>query len=134
MVGCKTYIHVFRTTNCAPVSFPPPVPVETGARFVRNTYNLFLKLFALADGQTRAPMQHDPIRQAHFGALYTVPEEEEQSPATDPISDAGTALDHRSDLCTARQTRGRGSPARCRCGTNECNTHIGLTCVHPAQG
>ena len=37
-------------------------------------------------------MQHDPIRQAHFGALYTVPEEEEQSPATDPISDAGTGV------------------------------------------
>ena len=37
-------------------------------------------------------MQHDPIREAHFGALYTVPEEEEQSPSTDPISDAGTGV------------------------------------------
>ena len=57
-------------------------------------------------------MQHDPIRQAHFGALYTVPEEEEQSPATDPISDAGTGVaESEQDLLQVIQQDQAAGPA-----------------------
>ena len=56
-------------------------------------------------------MQHDPIRQAHFGALYTVPEEEEQSPATDPISDAGTGVAESEQDLLQDQAAGPVHPA-----------------------
>ena len=79
-------------------------------------------------------MQHAPIRQPHFGALYTVPEEEEEeeaaagsaarSPGTDPgdwrhsFSDAGTGAESKQEAAAGpagaagrRADSGAGSPA-----------------------
>ena len=78
-------------------------------------------------------MQHDPTRQPHFGALYTVPEEDEaaeeeagsaaRSPGTDSgdwrhsFSDAGTGAKSKQESATGparasgrRADPGAGSP------------------------
>ena len=78
-------------------------------------------------------MQHDPIRQPHFGALYTVPEDEEESDeeagsaGTDPgctgdwrhsFSDASTGAKSKQEAAAGpagaagrRADSGAGSPA-----------------------
>ena len=65
-----------------------------------------------AEVRTRAPMQHDPIRQPSFGALYTVPEDEEESDeeagsaVRSPVADPG---DWRHSFSDARASTWRHS-------------------------
>ena len=67
-----------------------------------------------AEVRTRAPMQHDPIRQPSFGALYTVPEDEEESDeeagsaVRSPVADPG---DWRHSFSDAAGEESKQDPA-----------------------